>query len=99
MLLRSLPTLAAAVVLVPAWAQENGRPEFEPVYAGQDSDIIKVDVARVPLLFTVTDRRNRFITDLGRDDFAVFDNGWQQEIREFDRESDLSLRIGVVLDP
>ncbi len=98
MLLRFPVILAAAGLFAAVWAQETGETEFEPVYAGQESDIIKIDVARVPLLFTVTDRRNRFITDLGRDDFSVFDDGWEQEIREFDRESDLPLRIGVILD-
>lgn len=98
MLLRCSTLLAAVGLFAAAWAQESGTAEFEPVYAGQESDIIKIDVARVPLLFTVTDRRNRFITDLGREDFSVFDDGWEQEIREFDRESDLPLRIGVILD-
>jgi len=98
MLLRCSALLAAVGLFAAAWAQESGTAEFEPVYAGQESDIIKIDVARVPLLFTVTDRRNRFITDLGREDFKVFDDGWEQEIREFDRESDLPLRIGVILD-
>ena len=87
---------AAAAACAALWAQQAGRPELSPVYS--DSDIIKVDVARVPLLFTVTDKRNRFITDLDREDFEVFDNGKRQEIREFVRESDLPLRIGVVID-
>ena len=90
--------LAGLLAASAAWAQESSEPRFNPVYAGEESDVIKVDVARVPLLFTVTDRKNRFITDLGREDFQVFDDGWQQEIREFDRESDLPLRIGVILD-
>ena len=92
----ALAVLVGFAVL--AWAQQSGQPEIAPVYSDSESDIIKVDVARVPLLFTVTDRRNRFVTDLGREDFQVFDDGWQQEIREFDRESDLPLRIGVILD-
>lgn len=95
---RCLALAALAALGATAWAQQGSKPDLAPVYEGAESDIIKVDVARVPLLFTVTDRRNRFITDLGRDDFQVFDDGWQQEIREFDRESDLPLRIGVILD-
>lgn len=85
-----------AAAALPLWAQQAGKPELTPVYS--DSDVIKVDVARVPLLFTVTDKKNRFITDLDREDFEVFDNGKRQEIREFVRESDLPLRIGVVID-
>lgn len=98
MLGRVAGLLGAVLVLSAVWAQEPAEPRFNPVYEGEESDVIKVDVARVPLLFTVTDRKNRFITDLGREDFRVFDEGWEQEIREFDRESDLPLRIGVVLD-
>ncbi len=90
--------LGTMIATVGTWAQESTEPRLDPVYTGAESDIIRVDVARVPLLFTVTDRKNRFITDLGREDFRVFDDGWEQEIREFDRESDLPLRIGVVLD-
>ena len=90
--------LGAVFLGLAAWAQESSKPDLSPVYTDSDTDVIKVDVARVPLLFTVTDRKNRFITDLGREDFQVYDDGWQQEIREFDRESDLPLRIGVILD-
>lgn len=95
---RSVALILLAALGTTAGAQQGSKPDLAPVYEGSESDIIKVDVARVPLLFTVTDRRNRFITDLGRDDFQVFDDGWEQEIREFDRESDLPLRIGVILD-
>ena len=90
--------LAIALLSVAVSAQDASQPELKPVYSDSESAIIRVDVARVPLLFTVTDRNNRFITDLGRQDFQVYDDGWQQEIREFDRESDLPLRIGVILD-
>ncbi len=88
----------AAVLCGVAFAQQASKPPLEPVYSDDESDVIRVDVARVPLLFTVTDRKNRFVTNLGRDDFEVYDDGWLQEIREFDRESDLPLRIGVILD-
>ncbi len=87
---------AAVLAGVSLWAQQTSKPDLTPVYS--ESDVIKVDVARVPLLFTVTDKKNRFITDLDREDFEVFDNGKRQEIREFVRESDLPLRIGVVID-
>ena len=59
---------------------------------------IRVEVSRVPLLFTVTDKKNRFITNLGREDFRVFDNKIEQDIREFVRESELPLRIGILVD-
>ncbi len=79
-------------------AQEAGKlAQDEVLPAGEDS-IIRVDVSRVPLLFTVTDKKKRFITDLEKDDFEVLDNGDKQEILEFVRESDLPLRIGILMD-
>lgn len=81
-------------------AQDAGRvaPQASDVVAGDEESTIRVEVSRVPLLFAVTDKRNRFITDLERDDFEVFDNNVKQEIKEFVRESDLPLRIGILMD-
>jgi VWFA-related protein len=81
-------------------AQEAGRVEPSPsdVIPANEESTIRVEVSRVPLLFAVTDKRNRFITDLEKDDFEVFDNNVKQEIREFVRESDLPLRIGILMD-
>ena len=56
------------------------------------------EVTRVNMLFTVTDKRGRFVTDLNRDDFEVFENKKRQEIAEFTSESDLPLRLGILVD-
>jgi len=56
------------------------------------------EVTRVNMLFTVTDKRGRFITDLNRNDFEVFENKKPQEISEFTSESDLPLRLGILVD-
>lgn len=103
---RILWTFALTLVLAAALAAQDAKPvtppqdptaEQQPLDLGEDS-LIKVDVSRVPLLFTVTDKKNRFITDLEKDDFEIRDNGDVQEIREFARESDLPLRIGILMD-
>jgi len=59
---------------------------------------IKVDVTRVNVLFTVTDKKGRFITDLGKDDFSVAENKKAQVIQEFTAETDLPLRIAILID-
>src|SRR2546423_11190912 len=65
----------------------------------EDSDTrIKVDVTRVNVLFTVTDKKGRFITDLGKDDFSVTENKKAQVIQEFTAETDLPLRIAILID-
>jgi Ca-activated chloride channel homolog len=52
----------------------------------------------VHLVATVTDRRHNFVTDLEQSDFKILENSTPQEIRFFGRETDLPLRIGVLLD-
>jgi VWFA-related protein len=63
-----------------------------------DQSRIKVRVELVNVLTTVTDKKNRLVTDLTKDDFRIFEDGKPQEIRFFSRETDLPLRIGILID-
>jgi len=56
-----------------------------------------LDVNRVAATFSVTDRKGHFVT-LGRDDFQVFDNQKPQKIVEFSAESELPLRLAMLID-
>ncbi|HXX21649.1 MAG TPA: VWA domain-containing protein [Terriglobia bacterium] len=62
------------------------------------ADNIKVRVDLVNVLITVTNKRNRFEKGLGKEDFRVFEDNKPQTIRYFSRETDLPLRIGVLID-
>jgi len=73
------------------------QPDQKPAADAPDTRII-LEVNRVDMLFTVTDRKGRFITNLGKDDFAVFENRRPQTIQEFTAESDLPLRIAILID-
>ncbi len=64
----------------------------------QEPAPIRAEVTRVNMLFTVTDKKGRFITDLTRDDFQVAENKKPQEILEFTAETDLPLRLAVLVD-
>lgn len=59
---------------------------------------ISTVVNLVDVLFTVLDRRNKLVPALDRTDFKIFDDKLPQEIRYFSKQSDLPLRIGVLLD-
>jgi VWFA-related protein len=50
------------------------------------------------MLFTVTDKKGRFVTDLVKDDFTVAENKKPQPILEFTAESDLPLRLAILID-
>ena len=68
---------------------------------GQDHDSgsyrISVDVALVVLHATVTDRQGGFVSDLGEQDFEVYENGVPQRIRLFKNE-DIPVTVGLVVD-
>ena len=64
----------------------------------EETTKITLDVTRVNVLFTVTDKKGRFVTDLGKDDFSVAEGKKPQVIQEFTAESDLPLRLAVLVD-
>src|SRR5713226_3016375 len=64
----------------------------------QDKTRITLDVSRVNMLFTVSDKKGRFVTDLKKDDFEVIEAKKQQSILEFASETDLPLRLAILID-
>jgi Ca-activated chloride channel family protein len=62
------------------------------------SSRITLDVTRVNMLFTVSDKKGRFVTNLGKDDFEISEAKKPQSILEFTAESDLPLRIAILID-
>jgi Ca-activated chloride channel homolog len=64
----------------------------------QSKETIKSVVNLVDVLFTVLSRRNKLVPDLEKGDFKIFDEKSLQEIRYFSRQTDLPLRIGMLLD-
>ena len=97
LLLGMLVSVVVAVVAAPAPAQQlaDQLPSEEEL---DEATRIRLDVTRVNILFTVTDKRGRFVTDLAREDFEVFEKNDQQNILEFSALSDLPLRLGILID-
>jgi len=87
------------VLALAVWAagQDPAKPAGQ-VLQSDEPTRITVDVTRVNLLFTVTDKKGRFITDLGKDDFEVVEGKRRQTISDFAAESDLPLRLGILID-
>jgi VWFA-related protein len=86
---------SAVVFLVSALALVAQQDAVKPT---EGDGIIRSEVTRVNMLFTVTDKRGHFVTDLKRDDFTVFENKKQQAIMEFTAETDLPLRLAILVD-
>lgn len=73
---------AGGAALAPVWAQ----------------DVIKIDVERVNVLFSVRDKRNTYVSTLTQDDFQVVEDAKPQTIKTFARETDLPLTLGLLVD-
>lgn len=71
-------------------------PSQEEIQKSQTPIVTHVNL--VDVLFTVLDRRNKLISGLEKQDFKVLDDNAVQDIRYFSRQSDLPLRIGMLLD-
>ena len=52
----------------------------------------------VDVLFTVFDKKNKIVSTLNESDFRVSDDGEAQRILFFNRQSDLPLRVGLLMD-
>jgi Ca-activated chloride channel homolog len=57
---------------------------------------IRVDVVNVPV--TVLNKRGLPVIDLTKDDFQLFEDGVQQNIKYFNRETQMPLLMGVIMD-
>jgi len=97
--LASAIALGAQQVQVPPPAQQSQAEQQQPQKPQQkEPPKIISTTGLVHLVATVTDRHRNFITDLQQRDFKVMEDGVPQEIRFFGRETDLPLRIGLLLD-
>jgi VWFA-related protein len=59
---------------------------------------IKVQVNEVIVPVTVTDAKNRFVSDLDATDFKIFDEGKEQKIEFFSRERNQPVVVGFLMD-
>jgi Ca-activated chloride channel family protein len=102
----ALAIFASLTVLafsLPGFAQQGAAqqppPQQQPAAPAnpQQPSFIR-EVNLVDVLATVLDRRNKLVPDLEKGDFKITDDNAQQEIRFFSKQSDLPLRIGMLLD-
>ena len=84
------------IILAALHAQQEAKKATEE--ESRDPNRIVLDVTRVNLLFTVADKKGRFVTDLKKEDFEVVESKKAQSILEFTAESNLPLRLAILID-
>jgi len=60
--------------------------------------VIRKQVDEVNVVFTVTDKREHFVKDLTQNDFHVIDDNKPGAIQYFSRQTNLPLRVGLLID-
>src|SRR5579885_3176327 len=90
--------LLALPIAESAQQQQPQPPAQNPQDTQQSQTVIKVPVYLVDVLATVLNRRNKLVADLNKEDFKIIDDNSPQEIRFFSKQSDIPLRIGLLLD-
>jgi VWFA-related protein len=100
-----IPSLAIIILALSltssggARAQQNkqsqeGRPQSQE----GGGPTIRLGAALVNVLFSVTDKQNRYINDLTASDVKVLEDGKPQEIFTFKSERDLPLTMAILVD-
>jgi VWFA-related protein len=66
--------------------------------SGQDIDIVRTETDLTNLLFTATDKNNRYLITLQQGDIRVLEDGVPQTLFTFQRETDRPLSIAFLID-
>ena len=69
-----------------------------PVEVPDSDKTISVSIDIVNILAAVRDKHGTLIPTLSKDDFQVFENGKEQPIKYFTKETNLPLTIGLLVD-
>jgi VWFA-related protein len=93
-----MKSLVPIVIVYASVSLAGQQPAQKPANVEPSDTRIILEVNRVNMLFTVTDKKGKFITDLTKEDFQVLENKRPQSIQEFTAESDLPLRIAILID-
>jgi VWFA-related protein len=78
--------------------QAQSQPKLQRPQQQAPNPKIAVEVKTVSVLATVRDKHGKIIPDLTKDDFAIEEDGKPQTIDYFARETDLPLRLGLLVD-
>jgi VWFA-related protein len=93
-------TLAAILFLVVAQLYSQQEPQLQSKQTPPPNQVptFSANVKVVNLLATVRDKHGAVVSNLGKDDFKLDEDGRPQTIKYFTRETDLPLTLGLLVD-
>lgn len=91
--MRKLLTLASILLAAAVVASAQDQPQA-PAQGGT----LKITTEVVSVYAVVRQKSGRLIPDLNKEDFSLDEDGQQQEIKYFSRETDTPLTMGILVD-
>ena len=91
-----LPSVLFLFLVLATFPEYAQNPKTNEVPIDQD-DVIKVSTTLVTVPVSVMDRNGRFITDLDKQQFHIFEDGVEQEIAFFEN-ADAPFTVALLLD-
>lgn len=97
---RRLPAIFLALLVFTVTAALTVQAQQSRAQQGKAADDkpIKVSVTEVILPVTVTDEKGRFVSNLVKEDFHIYDEGKEQKIDFFSHEQTQPIVIGFLVD-
>jgi len=92
--------LASGLVGIVRGQESETISKRRPVTEAESGDqpVIRVDVNLVNLFCTVRRHNGKLVPNLTQDDFRVFEDGQEQNVTAFSRETDLPVKLGMLVD-
>jgi Ca-activated chloride channel homolog len=92
---RRLPQPTATPTPQPIPVQNTSEINSEPAF--EDGEVISISTSLVTIPVRVSDRKNRLVAGLTKEDFKIFENSVEQEIAYFSNEEQ-PFTVALVLD-
>jgi VWFA-related protein len=90
--------LVSAALLTVGFAEDSRGSKSSSVNSEPSKPTFSATVKVVNLFATVRDKHGQIISNLSKDDFSLEEDGRPQAIKYFTRETDLPLKLGLLVD-
>ena len=85
----------------PQQQQQQPKPKATPQDGDEaidDDDVVRFETDLTNVLFTAVDRNTRFLTTIKKEDVRVLEDGVEQDVFTFQRETDRPLSLAILVD-
>lgn len=91
-------SLAPLTLSIAQTEKQKPQPKPDKPAEEQDEPALKLGTQLITVPFNVTDKKNRYINDLAKDDIEIFEDNKPQQVFSFERQTDLPITIAMLID-